>query len=667
MLSRRFTAALFLLAALPGTARAQNPGEDLLRQFLVNIDAGPRWSATASSIHSEGERTVAEGLEFRAEEGERVIQLDRVSFDNLREAADGGFAADAARADAVTIIAETSETSVPTVEAERLSIPDLTGLRFDPDQPFLFLSKLYSAMAEAEIGRLSVPVLEQQQTIDAAGGIEAEATANYADLEIDSWSNGVIQRFRVGPLLFQNRTADGPTRVEIASAEARRLDIGTLGHVLDPAKYRNGRGDRVWRSAMDSVLYSGIRITDEDESTVTIAGFGMTDLDLRQPERPFTPLIEQAMAQPDMGDEEEEALARELVPALLQSFRLGDFWLEGFDLKAAPEDASGGLGRFSMTGISAEGIDRIALDGFQVTGPDAVVSLGAFELAGLVFPDIDAVMKAAELGEAEDDDTEAQRELAQLAPSLVPKIARMLVEQVSVTAEGIGPITLESYLGEADRYVGAVPTSARASLDGLVIPGSVLNADPEAAGFFRGLEIDSLALDFEAESEYSEEDGRVRSKVTLAGRDLMSVRMEADLLGLTQSWITRYSAVASANEAAAFLLLAELKLGSLVIEVEDESMVDRGFTFAAAQQNRDPAAFREEIKAALPFLLGFLTDPIFRADVGGALQVFLDGNRSLTLRVQPESPVPLSELMVAAQTAPQTLSTLLGTKVETGE
>jgi len=657
---------LVLLTAVPDAPRAQSAGEDLLRQFLVNIDAGPQWSAEAAAIRSEGDRTVAEGLEFRAADGGRVVTLELLALDNLREGPDGGFAADAARVDGVTIRSQTSETTIPALEASRLSIPDLSGLRFDPDQPVLFFAKLYAAMAEAEIGRLAAPVLETRQSVEAAGGVEAEASAHYADLVLENWANGVIQSFRAGPVTIQSRTDDGETRVEIASAEARRLDIATLGHVFDPEEYRGGRGDGAWRSAMDSVLYSGIRITDERDTTVTIAGFGMSDLDMRQPDRPFTPILQQAMAEPDMSDEEEEALARELVPALLQSFRIGDFRMEGLEIDAVADEASGGLRRFVMTGLSADGIDRIALEGFQVTAPDAVVSLGTFELAGLIFPEMANVMRAAELGEAEDS-PQAEAELAQLAPALMPKIARLLIEQVSVTGDGIGPITLESYLGEAERFVGAFPTEARGTLTGLTIPAAVLNADPQAAGFFRGLDIDSLAIDFAAEGEYGQAEGRARSSIQLAARELMSVRMDAELLGLTESWVAQYSALASGDPTAALPLLSDLKLVGLSIEVDDESMVERGFGFAAEQQGRDPAQYRQEIRGALPFLLGFLTDPIFRTDVAGALQSFLEGGQTLSIRIEPQSPVSIAEIMAAGQSDPQSLPTLLGTSVESGE
>lgn len=666
MSGKRFLALLIVFFAVPGAAHAQNSGEELLRQFLADIDAGPHWSAEAEAIWSDGERTIAEGLTFRAADGERAIALERLSFDNLRERSEGGFEADAARADDVAITAADSQTTIPTVEASRLAIPDLTALRFDPDQPVLFLSKLYAAMAEAEIARLAAPVLEVRQTIEAAGGIESDASLHYSDLVLESWAGGVIRSLRAGPLLIQYRTQNNLTRIEIASAETRRLDVGTIAHVFDPAQYRGGRGDRVWRSAIDAVLYTDIRITDEDETTVRIGGIGLTDLDLRQPERPFTPLIEQAMAEPEMGKEQEETLARELGLSLLQSFRLGDLWVEGLQVEGDPDDASGALRRFVMTGISAQGIDRIALEGFHVTAPDAAVSLGGFEVAGLVFPDLDAIVRAAELGEA-DDDPAAEQELTRLGPELVPHIARLLIERVSVTADGVGPITLDSYVGEAERSAGAIPAYARGALSGLTIPSAVLNADPETADFFRGLDIDSVIIDLEGEGRYDESDGRIRSSMTISARDLTSLGMEADLAGLTDDWIRRYGALAAEDSDAALALLSELNLVALAIEVDDVSMVDRGFAFGAGQQGRDPAEYREEIRGALPFLLGFLTDPIFRADTARALQSFLEGGRRLSLRIEPPEPVSLAEIIAAMEADPQGLPGILGATVESGE
>ena len=241
------------------------------------------------------------------------------------------------------------------------------------------------------------------------------------------------------------------------------------------ANRRDGRGDRVWRPAVDRLSYGPIRILGEDGELATIGEFGMRGFDMRQAGSPFVEAADRMLAQPEMSEAEGLAFARELLPGILHGFRIGEVWLDDLRL-SVPDEVEAGLQHFTVAGLSADGIDRIGLDGFRIVAADAEVSLLAFELAGLAFPELEALIRAAELGNAEDDEA-AQQQMAELAPSLAPRIARMLIEGVSVSAEGVGPITLDSYLVELGNYIGAVPASARSALTGLSIPRSVLDAD----------------------------------------------------------------------------------------------------------------------------------------------------------------------------------------------
>jgi hypothetical protein len=59
--------------------------------------------------------------------------------------------------------------------------------------------------------------------------------------------------------------------------------------------------------------------------------------------------------------------------------------------------------------------------------------------------------------------------------------------------------------------------------------------------------------------------------------------------------------------------------------------------------------------------------PDLQLQLTHAVQSFLGGGKTLVLEARPAAPVPVSAILDAVQTAPQTLPDLLGVRIDTEE
>jgi hypothetical protein len=648
-----------LIAGAAGVALADTTGEAMMRAFVADLDARPGWSASVLAIRSEDGATIAEGLFVSTGKEGPTVGIGRMALDGLRPRPGGGFIANAMRLEGTALLIDDSTAEAPLVEAEGVALPDLTALATEPDAPLRFVAKLYSALADSEIARLTVP---RADLTGRHGTEHGEWELRALNLSLFDLSRGIVQSLDVGPLSGESRNGREEGRWEIASVESRLIGIGAMARLLDPDRYEGGKGDGVWRPYLGSLVYAGLRAEDE-EGVLTVDRVAVGNVDLRQPETPFAPSLEQLAGDGDLSGEEAVALVRAFLPGLVQSFRVGEVRLEGLVFEERDEadpPAGARLDRFMVTGISAEGIDSIGLRGLDVRGADAALALARFDLTGLVFPELEAFLTLAELGEKADA-AAIQERMGELVAGLVPKIGRVELDGLALEADGMGPITVDHYLAEVGAYVGAFPVTSHMALTGFTIPAPVLQADEEAAELFGALGIDSLTFDLSGESLWTDDEGRYEAELSLAARNLASVRLTADILGVTESWLRRYVALPTTQAGQALSVLSELQLSGLSLAVSDQTLVDRVLGVLAEQQDTDVDAYRSELLAAVPFFLTMLvSDPIWRAEISDSLRAFLQGGRRLTLVVEPPRPRAIADIVATALAQPQTLPTLLG-------
>jgi len=120
------------------------------------------------------------------------------------------------------------------------------------------------------------------------------------------------------------------------------------------------------------------------------------------------------------------------------------------------------------------------------------------------------------------------------------------------------------------------------------------------------------------------------------------------------------------EEAMGFAMLGlmqQLEIGSIKIELVDDSATNRLLDFAAKKQGTNREGVVAMAKGTLPFALAQLQNPEFSAKVSAAVGSFLDNPGSLTIVAAPASPVPVAQIMGSAMSTPQALINVLGLSV----
>ena len=101
------------------------------------------------------------------------------------------------------------------------------------------------------------------------------------------------------------------------------------------------------------------------------------------------------------------------------------------------------------------------------------------------------------------------------------------------------------------------------------------------------------------------------------------------------------------DEAAVLAGLASLSMQNMDLKFEDNSIVERGFTAAAAMTGQDAEGLRVQATAgvaALPLLAGQAgVDPAMAAELSGALSKFLDSSGTLEIKFAPDAPLSAAD------------------------
>jgi len=115
------------------------------------------------------------------------------------------------------------------------------------------------------------------------------------------------------------------------------------------------------------------------------------------------------------------------------------------------------------------------------------------------------------------------------------------------------------------------------------------------------------------------------------------------------------------NPLAAMEMLGSMKISKARIAFQDNSIVDKGFKFAAKQQGADPSMLRNSAKAGLAFLPMMAKDPAQQTlamEASQALGSFLDNSGTLVIEMNPNAPVDMGAITAGAQQGNFDVSTL---------
>jgi len=683
---KALSVAALMLGAAPA-ALADAASEQLVRDFLNGIDAHPDWTATSASVTSEGANTLVRDLRIIRSGAPTNIAIDILQLTDLKSREGGGFTASALNLSGASVDLDVIGYTIPTVTASGVSSPNLAALVYDPERPLAFLTSLYRELARVQVDEASAPLIEYRQRVPAPEAtVEPDGTRNskinvsgsYQNLLLSDWRDGVLASQSVGPVSLIGQQGEESFSITIDRLTGEQFNLASMAHVWDDSQYRDGRGDGEWRPFLARLRYEGLKIFGEaDDTNITMRSAELSGVDIRQPEKPFVAELD-ALARPDVTDAEVDARMRAFLPNFMQSFRFGDLRLDGLSIVTANDpQVRFGLESVHLADVSSERFGLFALGGLDAFGQGTSVKLGRFEIAGIAFPSFTDLMRVADLQdrleatpEADPARAEIEREQAQLGLNLIPRYDRIAVEDVEVAVDGLEPVTLDSYVVDVTSHLRSFPAASKGELKELVVPGSVLQVTPQSAQTFDALGYNRLVLNMTGDGTWDPSSGAATSNSVLDVANVGTLTMNYALSGLTESWLDRILAASaqsgtSAGDAATLAALQDLTLQSFELSFADKSIVERAIAAVAKQQNVEPGAFREQLAASVPFFtLQLPFGPELQNQAAEAVQAFLRGGQTLTIRLRPPAPLSFAAIAMEAQLAPQQLAATLGLSIE---
>jgi hypothetical protein len=658
---RRIAAAGFLLLAVSSPAAADAESEALFRNFVAWVDASNEWSATVSVVRSEGRDTFAEGLVFSREAPHVGISIEEVRLKDLKERAGGGFTAAEMEMTAGAVLGEGFEAAIPSAELWGVALPSLAGVTLDPAHLMTSMSRFYTLAAEGELAEMSVPEIsltQSAQTPDSTTQFEVEAV--YRGLSLAEMADGVIRRQEIGPISISSNKVGEEFELEIEKGEADRVDIGAFAHILDPTAYRNGRGDNIWRPLTSRIVYRGLSGSGEDGTTFKVDEMAIEGVDGRQTEKPFTDVwdrIIDASVPEDMKDD----LAIEALTSIFGAWRVGTIRLDGTSLEAPKDNVSFSLASLSASGWSNAGLDSFLLKGLRGRSPDGFLTLQTLELAGFISPDLKALMKFAAL--EKEIDPAKHADAIKAAFAALPRLAHFGLHDAAAGKSEAESASLANFTVDFADWNPIYAGATDIRLEGLTVPRALLELDMETSAMLDTLGYDELVIGASLSDRWDPETGTDDATWTLSLKNAADVEISYRLTGITLDWLMQSTAAAGASEdssAALTAMLSDLGVAAATVSVTDRSLLDRAFAVAAEKQGLsvDGAAYREQMRAALPFIISAAVPAEVANLVTKPLQAFLAGGQRIFADASPSTPLRVLDLMQAAAD-PMTLPTLL--------
>jgi hypothetical protein len=611
--------------------------------WVAAIGAAPGWAATYGDLTYDRatDKALLSGLRIEYATAQVSIAFEPISITGYAEQPDGSFGATQVTIHGATLTAGTVAVAIADVRLDGLGdIPRALGGGFtwDQQQPFTSMMRAYAPLTDIRLRHGGIGAMAVVATAE-----DGSTVISYKDISIDGWADGKVLSARAGRTTIETETPDGALKFGVGSMEARDIDYAAMRRVYDPDQYVDGVGDQIWRPAVGLIGYHDIAI-DGPDTKVTIAAVTAEGYRVRQPERSIAAVFDKIMRDPS-ADEDLTTEEMRTVVGLASAFAIDRMAARDIDVEAAGE-GQGHLGGVTIADFSAERIGEFSINDVSVAIDAGSAKIGRIALGGMVFPDLEGLIEAAEAEEAgEEVDYNA----------LAVKLGFIEALKVDVETADRERVQLAKARLDLSNHVGSIPTLIGLDIAGLDVPASVID-DEAMRTMWQALGYDRILADCTVKLAWKEQDDSVVvDDFRFVVADVAAVSLSGVLGGLGREALEDLEKLPEALENLA------LVRGTLT--VEDDSLMDRWIRLQAAAAGVEPADLREQIAQSLPDMIAGIGGESFQEQLLPVLQAFVMRYGSITATAAPVAPIPVAALAVLAETAPQSLPDLLGVTV----
>jgi hypothetical protein len=297
---------------------------------------------------------------------------------------------------------------------------------------------------------------------------------------------------------------------------------------------------------------------------------------------------------------------------------------------------------YEIKKVAAAGVDRCVFAGFSGDGISFDMGSGGAAKIGHVGYGLMDLRQAASK--------------VLVAPTPTPdmldgtRIDKIEYADAEVQPPSQPPVKIGNISISGIAFSGAVPVSGAFSLQGVQISKDALS-DPEAEEALDQLGLDRVTISLGAAYAWDLAQKRIQ---------LHDVVVKVDELGALNLSVD----VAEITPDMAGAMGAQLAHAKLIYS--DASFADRAIKAAAAMQQQDPAAFRQQLTAMIPLMSAqFTSDSPPLAAAAQAVIDFLGAPGSLTIELSPPKALPIMQLSALAGggVPPGQIATMLGLAV----
>ncbi|MFD2264382.1 hypothetical protein ACFSM5_15870 [Lacibacterium aquatile] len=308
-------------------------------------------------------------------------------------------------------------------------------------------------------------------------------------------------------------------------------------------------------------------------------------------------------------------------------------------------------------------VGNLAVKDLAVTVPEEQtdISLGLFELdkfgegklasaklAGLKV-DVKKTSTKIALGEVAVETLDYTALLAGNPTGLVVK--KVSLDAFEVDVAEAGKLALGKAVTEYTRFEQSLPAAGYSTMTGLTISDI---RDPEGREAFKKLGYEGLSFDGEMRFDWKAESGAfVLETFKLTGKDMGALNLAMTLGGLD------YETAVSGDP---FAFLETMRLESLDLRYDDESLFGRVLKLVAAEQGARPEDIRDMALTILDEQRRQVSKNPIAVDAIKGLKTFVEKPKNLTFSLRPNEPVGYEDLMDEEE--PAAVARLLGVKVE---
>lgn len=497
---------------------------------------------------------------------------------------------------------------------------------------------------EASLGRVSGEVTTDGQT----------QAIDYAGASFGPVRDGVIETFSYGEVTstqeMPNPAADpleGPAgpltlTVRYGPVTGQGLDMKPFAALLTGIDARDGP-----QPVLRHLEYAGMSFDAGDAFKVDVGPMVMDDFTIDPSRGPLMTQLDTIVTSALDNDEPDPQGLLTLALDIYGAFGIGEFTLSDVDATFPGGDAR--MGQFVIDNLSAAGIDRIAILDSQIRSAAGEGGLDAIEFAGFVFPDRDTFMQliaASMVGDPPDRLTMMKA---------IPYLSRITLRGLEFDDTDMGRLAVGLFEAQARNFIDAIPTQISLALDDFSLPAVMLQ-DPMLEGMAVALGADPIEADGAMTLGWDEgpQEVTLDNDFTIqgVGQLLATARM---------SGIPRF--VFSEPERAQEALVTAA-LDSLSVRFNDMGLTRFALGMVSQQMGSDPDQFIAGMTQQIATQVSMLTgDADLAASIAGELNAFLNDPQSIAVSAEPQSPVPLAQVIGAAMTAPQALPGLIGFQI----